>query len=89
VRATDCSTSPQSRRAYQPDWYHNLLANTLATVEAGAEHFQVRASSTVEHDHSQMYAKMVVMMPGFALLLGNTSRTIPVLTLVHIGSAQE
>jgi hypothetical protein len=89
VRATDCSSSPQSRRAYQPDWYHNLLANTLATVETGTEHFQVRVSSTAERDHSQLYAKMVVMMPGFALLLGKTGRTIPLLTLVHIASAQE
>jgi hypothetical protein len=31
-----------------PDSYHNLLANPVATVEVGAERFQVRASSTAE-----------------------------------------
>jgi deazaflavin-dependent oxidoreductase (nitroreductase family) len=72
-----------------PDWYRNLLANLVATVEVGAERFQVRASSTVEPERSQLYAKMVEMMPGFALVLGKTRRTIPVLTLMRIASAQE
>jgi deazaflavin-dependent oxidoreductase (nitroreductase family) len=72
-----------------PDWYRNLLANPVATVEVGAERFQVRASSTVEPERSQLYAKMVEMMPGFAEYERKTRRTIPVLTLVRIASAQE
>jgi deazaflavin-dependent oxidoreductase (nitroreductase family) len=72
-----------------PDWYYNLLANPVATVEVGTERFQVRASSTVEPERSQLYAKMVEMMPGFAEYECNTRRTIPVLTLMRIASAQE
>ena len=72
-----------------PDWYYNLLANPVATVEVGTERFQVRASTTNEPERSQLYAKMVEMMPGFALVLGKTRRTIPVLTLMRIASAQE
>jgi deazaflavin-dependent oxidoreductase (nitroreductase family) len=72
-----------------PDWYRNLLANPVATVEVGAERFQVRASSTVEPERSQLYAKMVEMMPGFAEYERKTRRTIPVLTLMRIASAQE
>jgi deazaflavin-dependent oxidoreductase (nitroreductase family) len=71
-----------------PDWYYNLLANPVATVEVGTERFQVRASSTAEPERSQLYAKMVEMMPGFAAYERKTSRTIPVLTLERIASAQ-
>jgi len=72
-----------------PDWYSNLLANPVATVEVGTERFQVRASTTNEPERSQLYAKMVEMMPGFAEYERKTSRTIPVLTLEHIDRAQE
>ena len=72
-----------------PDWYYNLLANPVATVEVGTERFGVRASSTAEPERSRLYAKMVEMMPGFAAYEGKTSRTIPVLVLERIASAQE
>ena len=64
-----------------PDWYRNLLANPVATVEVGTERFQVRASSTVEPERSQLYAKMVEMMPGFAEYERKTTRRIPVVIL--------
>src|SRR6185295_8197770 len=49
-----------------PDWYYNLVANPLATVEVGTEKFQVRASVTTEPDRTRLYQKMVSVMPGFA-----------------------
>jgi F420H(2)-dependent quinone reductase len=47
-----------------------------------------RSSSTAEPKRSQLYAKMVEMMPGFAEYERKTSRKIPVLTLERIASAR-
>src|SRR5260370_38000823 len=49
-----------------PDWYYNLLANPVATVEDGTKRFQVRASSTTEPEPSQLDARMDELTPGFA-----------------------
>src|SRR4029077_4198928 len=90
VRETNYSPSPPEEAGMPPpDSYQNLLANPVATVEVGAERFQARASSTAEPERSQLYAKMVEMMPGFAEYERKPSRTIPVLTLERIASAQQ
>lgn len=49
-----------------PDWYHNLIANPVSTVELGTEIFQVRASVVNPTDRDRLYAKMVEQWPGFA-----------------------
>ena len=69
-----------------PDWYHNLLAHPVATVEIGTERFQIRASVTAEPERTRLYAKMVEVMPGFADYERNTSRKIPVFTLERVES---
>ena len=71
-----------------PDWYHNLLAHPVATVEVGTERYQVRAAVTDEPKRSQLYAKMVEKMPGFAEYERNTTRKIPVLTLERVASGR-
>lgn len=71
-----------------PDWYYNLLANPVATIEVGTERFQVRASVANEPKRTQLYAKMVAVMPGFADYERKTSRKIPVLTLERVNSDQ-
>src|ERR1041385_9397436 len=43
-----------------PDWYYNLLANPMVTVELGNEQFQARATPvTEEPERSRLYARMV------------------------------
>ena len=69
-----------------PNWYHNLLAHPVATVEIGTERFQIRASVTAEPERTRLYAKMVEVMPGFADYERNTSRKIPVFTLERVES---
>ncbi len=64
-----------------PDWYYNLLAHPLATVEVGTDKFQVRASATQEPERTRLYNKMVEMMPGFADYQRKTTRIIPVFVL--------
>lgn len=65
-----------------PDWYYNLLANPIVTVELGTEQFQARARAvTAEPERSQLYAQMVAIQPGFAAYEQKTTRTIPVVLL--------
>jgi deazaflavin-dependent oxidoreductase (nitroreductase family) len=64
-----------------PDWYYNILANPLVSVETGTEQFQARASIAVEPERTRLYNKMVEMMPGFAEYQRKTTRVIPVVIL--------
>ncbi len=49
-----------------PDWYHNLRANPVATVELGAERFQARASVVGGEERQRLYDRHAAIMPGFA-----------------------
>ena len=67
-----------------PDWYHNILAQPLVTVEVGTEKFQARAAVASEPERSRLYGKMVEKMPGFAEYEQKTKRVIPVITLTRV-----
>jgi deazaflavin-dependent oxidoreductase (nitroreductase family) len=67
-----------------PDWYYNILANPLVTVEVGTEQFQARAAITSEPERTRLYDKMVEMMPGFAEYRQKTTRVIPVFALTRV-----
>lgn len=67
-----------------PDWYHNLLANPLVSVETGSEQFQARASVAAEPERTRLYDKMVEVMPGFADYQRKTKRVIPVVILTPV-----
>jgi deazaflavin-dependent oxidoreductase (nitroreductase family) len=67
-----------------PDWYYNIIARPLISIEVGIEQFQVEASITVEPERTRLYNKMVTMMPGFAEYQRKTTRVIPVITLARI-----
>jgi deazaflavin-dependent oxidoreductase (nitroreductase family) len=67
-----------------PDWYYNLLANPLVTVETGSEQFQARATVAKEPERTRLYARMVAMMPGFADYERKTTRLIPVIILTRV-----
>lgn len=67
-----------------PQWYHNLTANPLATIEVGTETLQARAATAEEPERTRLYNKMIEMMPGFANYLTKTQRTIPVGVLTPV-----
>lgn len=67
-----------------PDWYYNLLAHPVVTVETGSEHFRARARVAEEPDRERLFAKLVKQQPGFAEYQRKTSRKIPVFTLERI-----
>lgn len=67
-----------------PDWYFNILAHPLVTVEVGKEQFQVRADVATEPERTRLYNKMVEVMPGFADYQQKTTRVIPVIILTRV-----
>lgn len=69
-----------------PDWYFNLLANPIVTVEQGRETYQARASVvTDESERARLYARHAELMPGFAEYTQKTTRVIPIVVLERIG----
>lgn len=64
-----------------PDWYYNIVANPLVTVEIGSENFQAQATIAAEEERQRLYAQMVEKNPGFADYAKKTSRLIPVIIL--------
>jgi len=70
---------------HNPDWYYNLLANPLVTVELGHEQFQARATAiTTEPERARLYAKMVEHRPAFAEYEQKTQRKIPAILLERV-----
>lgn len=68
-----------------PDWYYNLLANPVVTVEIGNEHFQARAVAVEGQERERLYNQMAERLPQFAEYQRNTSRQIPLIVLDRIG----
>jgi deazaflavin-dependent oxidoreductase (nitroreductase family) len=68
-----------------PDWYHNLVANPIVTVELGNEQYKARATPvTEEPERSRLYAKVVEHRPDFAAYETKTSRKIPAIVLERV-----
>jgi deazaflavin-dependent oxidoreductase (nitroreductase family) len=67
-----------------PDWYYNVIANPLVTVEVGTEKFQVHATISEEPERTRLYNQMVAVMPGFEEYRRKTTRVIPVIVLTRV-----
>ncbi|HVA77265.1 MAG TPA: nitroreductase family deazaflavin-dependent oxidoreductase [Candidatus Binataceae bacterium] len=68
-----------------PDWYHNLIANPVITVEVGTEKFQARARVTAGAERERLYNAQAAQMPVFNEYRQKTKREIPVFVLERIG----
>jgi deazaflavin-dependent oxidoreductase (nitroreductase family) len=64
-----------------PDWFHNLIANPIVTVERGTETFQARATVPEAAERDRLFDQVSAQMPGFAEYQRNTTRKIPVVVL--------
>ena len=64
-----------------PDWYHNLLANPLTTVEVGTDTVEVRARVAEGEEREQIWGRQKELMPGFGEYEQKTKRRIPVVVL--------
>jgi deazaflavin-dependent oxidoreductase (nitroreductase family) len=67
-----------------PDWYYNVKANPLVTVERGRETFQAQASIVEGAERDRLFNQMAEAMPGFAEYQRNTDRQIPVIILERV-----
>jgi deazaflavin-dependent oxidoreductase (nitroreductase family) len=67
-----------------PPWYHNLLANSVVTVEVGTEKFKARANQTSGTERERLFDAQAGLMPFFSDYQKKTKRQIPVLTLTRI-----
>jgi deazaflavin-dependent oxidoreductase (nitroreductase family) len=67
-----------------PAWYHNLLANPRATVELGAETFEVVALPLSGAERDEYFAKQVAVAPQFAEYQRMVTRVIPVVELRRV-----
>jgi PPOX class probable F420-dependent enzyme/deazaflavin-dependent oxidoreductase (nitroreductase family) len=61
-----------------PAWYHNLRANSLVTVELGAQSFAARAVVTVGEERDRLYG---MISDGASEYEKNTDRVFPVIVL--------
>jgi len=67
-----------------PPWYHNLVANPVATVELGSERFRVQAAVTAGEERQRLFNRQAAQMPIFAEYQQKTTRQIPVIVLKRI-----
>ena len=67
-----------------PDWYYNVVANPLVTVEVGTEKFQARAEVAKEPERTRLFDKMVDVNPNFAEYRKKTARRIPLIVLTRV-----
>ena len=64
-----------------PDWYHNLVAHSQATVEVGTEKFNVKVTEVTGEERDRIYATQAKAFSGFADYQSKTTRKIPVIAL--------
>ena len=64
-----------------PDWYYNLVANPMTTVEIGAETWTVRARVATSNERRELIGRLTAETPSVAAAVGHTSREIPVVII--------
>ncbi|HLW71072.1 MAG TPA: nitroreductase family deazaflavin-dependent oxidoreductase [Candidatus Binataceae bacterium] len=69
---------------HSPPWYHNLVANPVATVELGADSYKVRATVAPASERQRLYDQQAQQMPIFADYQKKTARQIPVVLLTRV-----
>jgi deazaflavin-dependent oxidoreductase (nitroreductase family) len=67
-----------------PDWYHNLRANPLVTVEVGAEKYQAKAVIIEGDERDRLYAAQAARFAAFGEYEKKTTRKIPVIALERV-----
>ena len=64
-----------------PDWYLNLVAHPVITIEVGSETYEARAKTVTGPERAGIYARQVKFRPHFADYERKTTRVIPVVAL--------
>lgn len=66
-----------------PDWYRNLDARPVATVELGTETFEATAATVGGDERAALWASLVEGFPFFAGHQARTEREIPLVLLTR------
>jgi deazaflavin-dependent oxidoreductase (nitroreductase family) len=66
-----------------PDWYHNVVANPVVTVELPGETFQATATVVSGEERQRLYDAQAELMPNFKEYAEKTTREIPVVVLTR------
>ncbi len=66
-----------------PNWYFNLVANPLVTVEASNETYQGVATPLVGDDRDRAWSKLVTEGPFLVEHQASTARTLPVVAITR------
>jgi deazaflavin-dependent oxidoreductase (nitroreductase family) len=64
-----------------PDWYRNLVADPVVTVEYGTETFTATARIATGAERNALYERQVAVAPQFGEYAKATTREIPVVVL--------
>lgn len=64
-----------------PDWYHNLLAHPVVTVETGTRTFEALAVPAEGDRREELFAHAVRVEPGYGDYQRRTTRPLPVVVL--------
>jgi deazaflavin-dependent oxidoreductase (nitroreductase family) len=67
-----------------PDWFHNVTANPVVTVEVGTDTYEVRARVADGEERNRIWERQKQLMPGFADYEQKTARQIPVVVLERV-----
>jgi deazaflavin-dependent oxidoreductase (nitroreductase family) len=69
---------------HHPDWYHNLVADPIVTVELGAETFQARATVSSGAERQRLGAERARTNPNFVRNQARANREIPLIWLDRV-----
>jgi deazaflavin-dependent oxidoreductase (nitroreductase family) len=69
---------------YNPDWFHNLVANPIVTVEIGTEKFQARARVTEGEERERLFAERATPGSRLESYQQRTTRVIPIIVLERL-----
>jgi deazaflavin-dependent oxidoreductase (nitroreductase family) len=67
----------------QPDWYHNLKAGPVITVEVGAETFTAVAEELAGTVRAELWPELVARYPTLGVYQAKTARRFPVFVLTR------
>jgi deazaflavin-dependent oxidoreductase (nitroreductase family) len=68
-----------------PDWYYNVLARPMATVEVRHKIFEATATVETGEFRDQLFAQHAQLYPNFAEYQRKTTRKIPAVSLRMAG----
>jgi deazaflavin-dependent oxidoreductase (nitroreductase family) len=66
---------------HHPDWYHNILADPMVTVEDGVFTYRARAEVVRGEERDRLFARAVEADPGWGEYQARTTRVLPVVAL--------